>query len=41
MPAVTLNDSDLMYVLTLLRSSETPLTTAELVAALRARAGAA
>ena len=30
-----------MYLLTLLRSSETPMTTAQLVAALRKRAGAA
>jgi hypothetical protein len=36
---LTLNDSDLMYLLTLLRSSDKPLTTAELVAALRQRAG--
>ena len=40
MAAVTLTESDLMYLLTLVRSSDTPLTTAQLVAALRERAGA-
>jgi hypothetical protein len=37
MAAVILTDSDLMYLLTLLRSSDRPLTTAELIVALRAR----
>lgn len=36
---MTLSESDLMYVLTLLRSSDRPMTTDELVAALRQRAG--
>lgn len=40
MAAVTLNETDLMYLLTLLRSSDRPLTTDELVAALRQRASA-
>lgn len=40
MPAVTLTESDLLYLLTLLRSSDTSLTTDELVTALRARARA-
>jgi hypothetical protein len=34
----TLSDSDLMYLLTLLRSSEQPLTTEQLIQALRERA---
>jgi hypothetical protein len=36
--ALTLTDADLMYVLTLLRSSDRPLSTAELAQALRERA---
>ncbi len=35
---LTLSDSDRMYLLTLLRSSDQPMTTHELVAALRERA---
>lgn len=38
MATSTLSDSDLMYLLTLLRSSDQPMTTAELVQALRDRA---
>jgi hypothetical protein len=36
--AMTLSDSDLLYLLTLLRSSEQPLSTTQLVAALKERA---
>jgi hypothetical protein len=39
MPSMTLSDSDLMYLLTLLRSSDQPMTTAELVQAIKERAG--
>jgi hypothetical protein len=35
---LTLPDSDLMYLLTLLRSSEQPMSTEQLAAALRERA---
>lgn len=35
---LTLNESDLMYLLTLLRSSDQPMTTSELVEALQERA---
>jgi hypothetical protein len=38
MAASTLSDSDLMYLLTLLRSSEQPMTTEQLIQALRDRA---
>jgi len=34
---MTLNDSDLMYLLTLLRSSEQPMSTAQLIEALKER----
>ena len=34
---MVLNDSDLMYLLTLLRSSEQPMSTAQLVQALKER----
>lgn len=34
----TLSESDVMYLLTLLRSSDLPMTTAELVQALQERA---
>ena len=39
-PAATLSDSDLMYLLTLLRSNEQPMTTEQLVQALRERSRA-
>lgn len=39
MAGVTLSESDLMYLLTLLRSSDKPMTTAQLVEALKSRAG--
>ncbi len=35
---LTLSESDLMYLLTLLRSSDVPMTTTELVQALQERA---
>ena len=41
MASITLTESDLMYLLTLLRSSDSPISTLALVAALRERAGAA
>ena len=34
---MTLSDSDLMYLLTLLRSSEQPMTTEQLIQALKER----
>ena len=34
---MTLNDSDLMYLLTVLRSSDQPMTTEQLVQALKER----
>ncbi len=37
MASKTLSDSDLMYLLTLLRSSDQPMTTEQLVAALKSR----
>ena len=37
MANMTLSETDLTYLLTLLRSSDRPLSTEELVAALRAR----
>jgi hypothetical protein len=35
--AQTLSDADLMYLMTIIRSSEQPMTTAQLVQALRER----
>jgi hypothetical protein len=35
--ALTLSDSDLLYLLTLLRSSEQPMSTTQLAAALKER----
>lgn len=37
MAATTLSDSDLMYLLTILRSSDHPMTTQQLVDALKGR----
>jgi len=37
MAALTLSDSDLLHVLTLLRSADRPMTTDDLVQALRQR----
>ena len=37
MASKVLSDADLMYLLTLLRSSDRPMTTEELVAALKSR----
>jgi predicted transcriptional regulator len=38
MTVLTLSDSDLMFLLTLLRSSERPMSTSELVQTLKDRA---
>jgi hypothetical protein len=37
---MTLKDVDLMYLLTLLRSSDVPMSTEQLIQALKERAGA-
>ncbi len=39
MATMTLSDSDVMYLLTLLRSSDRPMSTEQLVQALKERSG--